>query len=199
MNVPLPQIKGTTKDGKVPRSILILGGGSNVGAGAIQLLRVAYPELQIYATSSAKHFERLTAYGASKLFDYHSDTITADIVAASPDGRGVDMVIDCVGAAAGMQNVADLFDSAGERHFAAVINGSPIPELKGVTVTPVNGYELVHMQGSEQVIPGLTELVESGAYKVPFPVKTVGHGLQAIAKAMDMTEAVSGEKLVVRL
>lgn len=198
LGVPLPFIKGLKSDGVEPKSVLILGGGSNVGAASLQLLRAAFPKMHIFVTSSQKHFDHLSAYGATRVFDYHTKTLPADIEAASL-GCGVDVIIDCVGAAAETESLAELFDPSGEKKLVSVLTGSPIPEIDGVQTFTVNGYMLVSLPGGENVIPALTDLVESGLYKVTHPVRSVGHGLEAIANVMDQTKTTSGEKLVVTL
>lgn len=180
----------------MPRSTLILGGGSNVGAATLNLLRIAHPTMPISVTSSPKHFERLKALGASRVFDYHLETVASEIKDASPDGHGVDTIIDCVGGFAGVAGIADVFNKDADKKLAVVLTGSSVPQLEDVAVSMVNGYMLVGLQGGPNVIPALTKLVESGQYKVPYPTRVVGHGLESIAEVMDMTKTASGEKFV---
>ena len=56
---------------------------------------------------------------------------------------------------------------------------------------------MVDMQGSKQLIPQLTEMVESGTYMVPLPVRVVGHGLENLPDLLDIVKSASGEKIVV--
>ena len=199
LDIPLPFIEETSSNGRVPGSILVLGGGSNVGAGTLTLLRIAYPTLPIFVTSSPKHFQRLEALGASRVFDYHSQSVVFEVKNASPGGHGVEAVIDCVGAATDMDNIAEIFDPKADKKLASVLTGKPQPKIENVGVSMVNGYMLVDLQGGLNVIPTLTELVESGKYQVPYPPRVVGHSLEEIAGVMDMTKAAHGEKLVVEL
>lgn len=179
--------------------MLILGGSSATGAAAIQLLRLAYPALPILATSSPKHHEHLTSLGATKLFDYSSATVVSDIKTASPESKGVDMIIDCVGAGAGQTSMCDALDPVGSRMYAASITGKNVSVSEGVTKLDISGWALLDLQGGQHVIPSLTKLVGEGKYKVPLPVKVVGHGLEQLPDVMDQAFSASGEKLVVTL
>jgi NADPH:quinone reductase-like Zn-dependent oxidoreductase len=179
--------------------MLILGGSSATGAAAIQLLRLAYPALPIYATSSPKHHEHLASLGATKLFDYKSATVVSDIKDSSPESKGVDIIIDCVSAGAAQEDVCDALDPYGSRMYAASITGVDVKVPEGVMKLEVSGWTLMGLQGGQHVIPSLTKLVEEGKYKVPLPVKVVGHGLEQVPEVMDQSLRASGEKLVVTL
>jgi NADPH:quinone reductase-like Zn-dependent oxidoreductase len=184
----------------MPASILILGGASAIGASAIQLLRLAYPSLDILATSSPKHHAHLVSLGATHLFDYHSSTVVPDIKKASPGTKGVDMIIDCVSAGITQQDICDVLDEDGSKMYASVITAIDSPVVaQGVTKTLINGWLLTDLQGGKQIIPMITRLVEEGQYKVPLPVRVVGHGLGDLPKVMDQVFNVSGEKLLVVL
>ena len=197
----MPQLgKVSPSNGTAPKSILILGGSSVVGGAAIQILRTAHPSLPILATSSAKHHAHLRALGATQAFDYRAaGDVVGDIRAASPGGRGVDMVIDCVSAGVTQEGVEGVLDRDGAMKYAEVLAGPPLPEFEGVARYKINGSTLVEMPGGETVVPGLTALMEQGTYKLPVPVRVVAHGLAEIPNVLDMTKTVSGEKLVVTL
>jgi NADPH:quinone reductase-like Zn-dependent oxidoreductase len=199
LQVPLPFIPGTSTLGSPPASILILGGSSSTGAAAIQLLRLAYPSLPILATSSGKHHTHLTSLGATKLFDYHSPTIVSDIKSASPNGSGVDMIIDCVGAGRTQTDICNTLDPAGAKKYAFVLTGVDVKVPEGVTKSSISGWSIFDVEGGMQIIPALTRLVEEGKYKVPLPVNVVGHGLDEIPNVMDRLRTASGEKLIVTL
>lgn len=197
LEIPLPFIPGTKTSGNTPVSILILGGSSSTGAAAIQLLRLAYPSLPILATSSEKHHAHLTSLGATKLIDYRLPTAVSDIKSASPNGEGVDMIIDCVGAGFSQTHICDAFDPLGSKKYAAVVTGVDIKVPDGVTKISVSGEAIFHVQGGMHIIPALTKLVEEGKYKVPLPINIVGHGLDKISAALDTLPTVSGQKLIV--
>ncbi|MCJ1389926.1 hypothetical protein MMC18_002783 [Xylographa bjoerkii] len=199
LKIPLPFLQGLSTEGQAPSSILILGGSSATGAAAIQLLRKAYPSLPILATSSVKHHARLTDLGATCLVDYKSPSVVADIKAASPGAAGVDVIIDCVSAGASQTDISDVLDPAGSKMYAAIVTGLPFPVPEEVNKLEVSAWSMVDMQGGKQLIPSLTKLVEEGTYRVPLPVRVVGHGLEELANVLDKVKTVSGEKMVVTL
>ena len=197
LKIPLPFLDGISIEGQVPSSILILGGSSATGAAAIQLLRIAYPSLPILATSSVKHCARLNELGATYVVDYKSPSIVADIKNASP--AGVDVIFDCVSAGASQTDISDVLDPKGSQRYASINTGVPVPVPERVIKLDVNAWSMVDTQGGKQLIPSLTKLVEEGTYRVPLPVRVVGHGLEELANVLDQVKTVSGEKLVVTL
>ncbi|EED23115.1 alcohol dehydrogenase, putative [Talaromyces stipitatus ATCC 10500] len=201
LRIPIPNFRGASNsEGEPePKSILVLGGSSVVGASAIQLLRLAYPSVPIFATSSPAHHAHLLSLGATKVFDYHSPTMVSDIKAASPESRGVDMIFDVVGAGASQTDICDTFDPNGIKKYGALVTAKTVTVPEGVTKFESGGWTLLGMPGQEQVIPALAQLVEEGKYKVPLSVKVVGHGLEQIPDVMDQVRSVSGEKLIVTL
>lgn len=199
LKIPLPFLQGMSTEGQAPPSILILGGSSSTGAAAIQLLRKAYPSLPILATSSVKHFARVKELGATHIVDYKSASVVADIKAASPGAAGVEVIIDCVSAGASQTDISDVLDSAGSKRYAAVMSSVPVPVSEAVNKLDVNAWSMLDMQGGKQLIPSLTKLVEEGKYRVPLPVRVVGHGLEELPNVLDEVKTVSGEKVVVTL
>lgn len=199
LNIPLPLLLETPNSGREPSSVLILGGSSATGAAAIQLLRMAYPSLPIYATSSPRNFARVISLGATKAFDYRSPSIVADIKGKTPNSQGIDMIVDFVSAGAAQTDSCDALDSAGSELYAASVTSVNVPVPDGVTRSEIDGWSLLEMQGGKSILPALTELVEQGKYKLPVSVKVAGHGLAQIPKIMDEVLKVSGEKLVVTL
>lgn len=201
LRIPIPDFLGASNaEGEAePKSILVLGGSSVVGASAIQLLRLAYPSLPIFATSSPAHHGRLLSLGATKVFDYNTPTLVSDIKAASPDSRGIDIVFDVVGSGASQTDICDTLDPNGSKKYGALVTSKTVSVPEGVTKFETGGWTLLGMPGGEQVIPALTQLVEDGKYQVPAEVKVVGHGLEQVPKVMDQVRGVSGQKLIVTL
>ncbi|KAJ9616822.1 hypothetical protein H2200_000541 [Cladophialophora chaetospira] len=200
LKIPLPFLPQTANSRHVPSSVLILGGSSATGAAALQLLRLGYPSLPIYATSSPGNFARLRSLGATQVFDYRSPSIVADIRAhQTPGSKGIDMIADFVSAGASQTDICEVLDPAGSKIYAALVTGVPVPVRDGVTHVEVDGWSIVDMQGGKSILPALTGLVEQGKYKLPVSVKVAGHGLEQIPKVMDEVLNLSGEKLVVKL
>ena len=75
---------------------LIHGGSGGVGTAAIQLVTASGSRAFVTA-GSAERCRRCLDLGAFKAFDYHDDTWVAQTLDAT-DGRGVDVVLDCIGA-----------------------------------------------------------------------------------------------------
>lgn len=72
------------------QTVLVSGGGGSVGFLAVQL--AAWGGATVIATCGARDVDRVKAAGASRVFDYASPTLAADILSAS-DG-GVDRVVE---------------------------------------------------------------------------------------------------------
>ncbi|CRG83623.1 hypothetical protein PISL3812_00977 [Talaromyces islandicus] len=199
LDLPIPGPLGKSGSSYTPTSILILGGSSSIGANAIQLLRLVYPSVPIFATSSPKNQAQVLSLGATQVFDYHKPGLVSSVKAASPKAAGVDMIIDCLGAGASQTDICDSFDPAGSKKYAAILCGITVPVPEDVTHIEIDGMVLLELDGGEHVIPALTDLLERGKYQVPLPVRIVGQYLSAIPDVMDQVKTVSGTKLVVQL
>ncbi len=198
LRVPLPYLDPT---GSSPlKSILVLGGSSAVGGAAIQLLRMALPSATILATSSAKHHAHLVSLGATKCFERSAQDDTSAIKGATPGGRGVEAILDVVGAAASQAAVFTAFDPAGPKIFSQVITGANVEIPEGVNSTAVFGRQIFGTKGGMTAMPSLASLLESGKYKLPVKVEVVGKGFDAIEQGLDkLMKGVSGTKYVVSL
>ncbi|WP_270728116.1 NADPH:quinone reductase [Shimia sp. Alg240-R146] len=75
-------------DGK---TVLVSGGGGSVGFLAVQL--AAWAGARVIATCGARDMERVRAAGADVVLDYRSETLVADIMAAT-EGAGVDRAVE---------------------------------------------------------------------------------------------------------
>jgi len=195
LGIPLPFIPGTDTTGTVPSSILILGGGSASGGAAIQLLHLAHPSVKILTTAAPRHADRLTSYGATKVFDYKSPTLVADIKAEG----GADVILDCIAAGLQQRDISDVLTADGPKKYAAQVTGPPLPVPEGVNLTMFGGFSLIGSQGEENVIPALTTLVEQAKYKPPVPTKVIGKKLGDIPDVMDQLKTDTGVKLLVTL
>jgi NADPH2:quinone reductase len=79
------------------QSVLIHGGGGGVATSAIQLCRALTPDTQILATASTGKLERVREQGANHVIDYR-EQVFADEVRHITDKRGVDVILDHIGA-----------------------------------------------------------------------------------------------------
>ena len=85
---------------------LVHGGGSGVGTAAIQLCKAAGARVFVTAGSDAK-CERCRELGADLAVNYRSDSFATRVHDAS-DGRGVDVVLDSIGASYLADNLKSL-------------------------------------------------------------------------------------------
>jgi NADPH:quinone reductase-like Zn-dependent oxidoreductase len=76
-------------------AILVHGGGSGVGTAAITLCREAGLRVLVTAGSPEK-CSRCLAHGADAAIDYRSVDFSSAVLEAT-GGRGVDVILDCVG------------------------------------------------------------------------------------------------------
>lgn len=78
------------------RTVLVHGGGSGVGTSALALLRET--GVTAYVTAGGRdRCRRCLELGAAGAFDYHTEDFVAGVAAATA-GRGVDVVLDHIGA-----------------------------------------------------------------------------------------------------
>lgn len=197
LKIPLPFL--SSPPGAQPRSILVLGGSSGVGAAAIQILRLALPSsATILATSSPQHHAQICSLGATKPFDQKSPSLIADIKAASPGGKGVDMIVDAVAGGAARPDIYATLRDDGPKEVGEVSTGASIEVPEGVSRTVAFGRQILKSEGGEGAMKALGKLVEEGSYKVPVRVEVVGRGLEAIAGGLEkLRSGTSGTKLVV--
>ncbi|KAK3312039.1 putative alcohol dehydrogenase [Apodospora peruviana] len=202
IKMPIPFIKDGPTFGLKPSSVLVLGGSSAVGASAIQLLRLALPTCLILATSSPTHHGHLVdTLGVDAAFDRSSSSLVSDVRQATPCSRGVDAIIDVVGAGRTQKDIFDAFDSASAKRYAQVWTGDAETEVPdGVESTLFRVRDLPQLSGARDVLWALERLLEEGKYKLPLPVRIVGRGFQGLEKGLElMRHGVSGEKLVVTM
>lgn len=86
-------------------SVLVHAGGSGVGSAAIQLAHDA--EARVFTTASHNKLARLRELGADLAIDYRAEQFDKRVLAAT-EGRGVDMVLDFIGASYWDMNINSL-------------------------------------------------------------------------------------------
>lgn len=203
LKIPLPflQKNGPTIQESL-RSVLVIGGGSGVGASAIQLLRIASPSLQIVATASASNHPKLISLGATVCVERATRDIVEAIRAASAGGLGVDAILDAVGGASD-ENQPCLFDALradGPRLYSAVFTGSQLSIPAGVEVVTCSGRQIFEVSGGRSAMLALAKLARDGEFKPPLKIEMVGKGLESIGGGIEKLKAgVSRTKLIVTL
>jgi putative PIG3 family NAD(P)H quinone oxidoreductase len=88
-------------------SVLIHAGGSGVGTAAIQLARKFGAKNIIVTAGSSEKIERCVALGATKGINYKSEDFAA-AVKNETEGRGVDLILDFIGAEYWQKNLDSL-------------------------------------------------------------------------------------------
>lgn len=202
LKTPLPFLKDGPTTGFKPSSVLVLGGSSAVGAATIQLLRLALPGCKVLATSSPRHHAYITdTLGAHGAIDRGSATLPEDVKAQTMRSRGVDAIIDAVGAAGMSRHVFDALDPSGPKRYAQVWTGDQVIDVpSAVESVMFRGRDLPQLPGNKNIMQSLQVLLEERRYKLPLPVRKVGHGFEALETGLElMRRGVSGEKLVVTI
>ena len=91
------------------QTVLVRGGSGGVGSVAVQVAREHYGARVLATAGGPERVERLRELGVDVALDHHADDLVEQVLAAT-DGRGVDVVLDVVGAAALADNLAMLAD-----------------------------------------------------------------------------------------
>lgn len=143
----------------------------------------------------------MTSLGATTAFDYTHSNIAAEIKKASPNGQGVEVIIDAVNAVALDTSLLQLL--IGPKHFAEIATGHNIDVSSIPTDVKhhlVLGQTVFNFPGGSSHLAKLGQLGEEGKFKVPLPVTVVGQGFEAIGEGLQtLKKGVSGTKLVVTL
>jgi NADPH:quinone reductase-like Zn-dependent oxidoreductase len=164
------------------------------------------PDCQILTTSSPRHHRHLVqGLGADRAFDRSvasassPDLLVDEIKAATPGSRGVDAIIDAVGAGASERYIFDVLDPGGPRRYAQVWTGyEEVVVPVGVDSKLFRSRDVSSIEGGSNVMRGLQNLLAEGKYKLPLPLRRVGAGLESLEEAVQISlKGVSGEKLVV--
>ena len=95
---------GRLKDGE---SALLHGGGGGVNTAAIQLCRQLAPESPLFVTASSGKVDSVRALGAQHVIDYRQSSFDEEIREIT-GGRGVDVILDHVGAEYLQKNLKSL-------------------------------------------------------------------------------------------
>jgi NADPH2:quinone reductase len=88
-------------------TVLLHGGGGGVTTAALQLCKALRPGSRVVVTASPGKLERTAALGADFVIDYRAEDF-AEAVLRYTDKRGVDVILDHLGAAYLAQNVKAL-------------------------------------------------------------------------------------------
>jgi tumor protein p53-inducible protein 3 len=98
---PIPATRGGFKP--LNKTILIHAGGSGVGIAAIQLAKAAGFKVLVTAGTDKK-LANAMRLGANAAYNYKSPGGFSSSVLAFTEGKGVDLILDCVGGSHAAQN-----------------------------------------------------------------------------------------------
>ena len=117
-------------------SVLIHAAASGVGSAAVQLAHAA--GARVFATASASKLDRVRGLGADVAIDYKTDDF-AKTIERETDGKGVDVIVDFIGAPYFERNLASL-DFGGRLVEVGLLGGA-----KGVSL-PLDRLLYRHLQ-----------------------------------------------------
>ena len=183
------------QDGAQDGVVLIWGGASSVGCNAIQL--AAASGYEVFATASAGNADMLRNLGATRVFDYKSDTVLQDlrealqgrILAGTLHATGdIAITAKVVAGAEGSKNIAATLPAAEGFRSDVTVGHIYGTALKDDAVGPLIYQEF------------LPDALATGRFKPAPSPQVSGHGLEALQEALDLQKAgVSGVKIVVTL
>jgi putative PIG3 family NAD(P)H quinone oxidoreductase len=96
---------GHLEDGN---SVLIHGGGGGVATAGIQICKALTPRARVFATAHPAKAERVKALGAERVIDYTTTPEFSEVVKELTAKKGVDVILDHVGAKYLQQNMSSL-------------------------------------------------------------------------------------------
>jgi tumor protein p53-inducible protein 3 len=111
--------------------LLIHAGGSGVGTAAIQLARWLGVE-QVFVTASPGKHAMCLSLGADHAIDYRRENF-AEVITELTDGKGVNSIIDFIGAPYFADNLRSL-QTDGTLVLLAFMGGHKVPELSLATL-----------------------------------------------------------------
>jgi NADPH:quinone reductase-like Zn-dependent oxidoreductase len=85
---------GRLRDGD---RVLLHGGGGGVNTSGIQLCKRLLPKTTVFVTASTGKIERVARLGADHVIDYRKEDF-AEVIRKVTDKRGVDVILDHIGA-----------------------------------------------------------------------------------------------------
>jgi NADPH:quinone reductase-like Zn-dependent oxidoreductase len=201
-------------------TVLIWGGSTSVGSNAIQLAVAAGYE--VITTASPRNADYVTGLGATRVFDYRSPTVEADIIEAFGD-RTLGGAV-AVGPGSGPACVRVAGACRGNRFVSTATapvtfeNGFSLPRTiagmaggmvalqvaawrRGVRIRFVIGSDLKRNEVGPAIFRDfLPSALSEGRYQAAPRASVVGNSLADLQHAMDLQrKGVSAEKLVVTL
>ena len=217
----------TTSPKPTGETVLVWGGSTSVGSNAIQLARAAGYE--VITTASPRNFDYVKRLGAAEAFDYRSDSVVDDIVAALKGKKLAGAVAFGTTSAEACIKIASKAD--GKRFVALAtppvsFEGLAKPEKRGketrslmrrmvssnvglqvqarrggVKIKYIFGTSLKDNEVSTAIYQDfLPAALADGRYQIAPKPHVVGNGLEHLQHALELQRrGVSAEKVVVTI
>ena len=204
------------------KTLLIWGGSTSVGSNAIQLAVAAGYE--VFTTSSPKNFDFVKKLGASRVFDYKSKTVNADVIRAFEGKTAAGALSIGSGSADACMDILNKCN--GNKHIAIATGPLPDPlpknfaiaiiiwgflswsivnyfksKLRGITTKFIFGFSLTHNPVGQAIyVDFLPRALAEGAFVAAPEPQIVGKGLENVQAGFDLhAKGVSARKIVVSL
>ena len=205
LNLQHPSLSATSTG----KTVLIWGGAGSMGCNTIQLAVAAGYE--VVTTASEKNFDLMRRLGAKQVFDYRSDSVVEDLVAAFR-GRDVVGAFDAAGKSSSgafgtaaddssFQMCASVLQRTEGNKFIASVQMLPQTLPEGIKAKFILGENIKDIPLSKAIFDDFVPQALANGKMVPAPsALVVGHGLESIQTGLDkVKEGVSAQKVVVTL
>lgn len=204
------------------KTLLVWGGSTSVGSNAIQLAVAAGYE--VFTTASPRNFDYVKRLGASKAFDYNSETVVSDLISAFTGKTTAGAISVGSGSVEGCMDVLDKCKGNKFIAMASYPNPDPMPtrfvlptfiwtfvswnivnwfksKTRGIGCKFIWGGTLIHNGlGKTLYADFLPEALAQGVYVTAPDSIVVGKGLEHIQTALELLKkGVSAKKVVVSL
>ena len=182
--------------------LLVYGGSTNTGRFAIQYAKLS--GIPVLSTCSPRNFALVRGLGADDVFDYADAAGCARALrAATPGGRGVRLVLDCIGQPETARLCAEAMaapdaggDGGGDGDGPLYVSVSPVPSPRAdVTSLLVPGQAPL---GEPFVVGGHTVPADAEAFEAVVPFMEQAEGLIREGKLLvPEVEVVDGWEAVI--
>lgn len=173
------------------RTVLIHGGSSGIGTMAIQVARELGARVAVTAATAEK-LDTCRDLGAQTAINYREQDFAAEIMAAT-GGRGVDLVLDVVGAKYLQRNVSVLAD--GGRLVIIGMQGGRVAELDIAALMARRAGVVGTMLRSRPVAgPGSKAEVVAAVRAGLWPLINAGRIRPVVGAVLPVTEAAEAHR-----
>jgi NADPH2:quinone reductase len=172
-------------------AVLLHGGGGGVNTSGIQLCRALAPQSRIFVTASPAKLERVAALGAHEVIDYRSSDF-AEVVREATGKRGVDVILDHIGADYLASNLSAL--AVGGRLVIIGLMGGAKTEIN-LGLLMVKRHQLIGSVLRSRPVAEKAEIVRQFT-KVVMPLFESGTIAPLIHEVMPLAAAAEAHRLM---